>query len=167
MVFHIKVRWWNQVKADMEKMGASEEDAEDRSRWRSFVGAAKYHLRYKWPWESGLLYRQVPIGEVSRDLGLLTLADRRFSADVVMLSKILNGKIDCPDMLSQILFRTPSATRSRDLFARQQHRTNYAANDTMYRLQSSGNSVADIVDFFVDSIPVLKRKIAGLQELSA
>ncbi|KAG8276433.1 hypothetical protein J6590_065711 [Homalodisca vitripennis] len=47
-------------------------------------------------------------------------------------------------------------------FARQQHRTNYAANDTMYRLQSSGNSVADIVDFFVDSIPVLKRKIAGL-----
>ncbi|KAG8270656.1 hypothetical protein J6590_080536 [Homalodisca vitripennis] len=46
----------------------------------------------------------VPIGEVSRDLGLLTLADRRFSADVVLLSKILNGKIDCPDMLSQILF---------------------------------------------------------------
>ncbi|KAG8289207.1 hypothetical protein J6590_003553 [Homalodisca vitripennis] len=116
---------------------------------------------------SGLLYRQVPIGEVSRDLGLLTLADRRFSADVVLLSKILNGKIDCPDMLSQILFRTPSATRSRDLFARQQHRTNYAANDTMYRLQSSGNSVADIVDFFVDSIPVLKRKIADLHELSA
>ncbi|KAG8327024.1 hypothetical protein J6590_028169 [Homalodisca vitripennis] len=30
----------------MEKVGASEEDAEDRSRWRSFVGAAKYHLRY-------------------------------------------------------------------------------------------------------------------------
>ncbi|KAG8281350.1 hypothetical protein J6590_060986 [Homalodisca vitripennis] len=103
----------------------------------------------------------------SSDLGLLTLADRRFSADVVLLSKILNGKIDCPDMLSQILFRTPSATRSRDLFARQQHRTNYAANDTMYRLQSSGNSVADIVDFFVDSIPVLKRKIADLHELSA
>ncbi|KAG8258867.1 pre-rRNA processing protein [Homalodisca vitripennis] len=47
-----KVRWWNQVKADMEKVGASEEDAEDRSRWRSFVGAAKYHLRYKWPWEN-------------------------------------------------------------------------------------------------------------------
>ncbi|KAG8249239.1 hypothetical protein J6590_024285 [Homalodisca vitripennis] len=59
------------------------------------------------------------------------------------------------------------ATRSRDLFARQQHRTNHAANNTMYRLQSSGNSVADIVDFFVDSIPVLKRRIAGLHELSA
>ncbi|KAG8260965.1 hypothetical protein J6590_085129 [Homalodisca vitripennis] len=116
---------------------------------------------------SGLLYRQVPIGKVSRDLGLLTLADRRFSADVVLLSKILNGKIDCPDMLSQIHFRNPSATRLRDLFARQQHRTNHAANNTMYRLQSSGNSVADIVDFFVDSIPVLKRRIAGLHELSA
>ncbi|KAG8329391.1 hypothetical protein J6590_087483 [Homalodisca vitripennis] len=38
---------------------------------------------------------------------------------------------------------------------------------TMYQLQSSGNSVADIVDFFVDSIPVLKRRIAGLHELAA
>ncbi|KAG8248794.1 hypothetical protein J6590_032366 [Homalodisca vitripennis] len=47
------------------------------------------------------------------------------------------------------------------LFARQQHRTSYAANNTIYRLQRSGNSVADIVDFFVDSIPVLKRRIAA------
>ncbi|KAG8253608.1 hypothetical protein J6590_030884 [Homalodisca vitripennis] len=38
-----KVRWWNQVKADMEKMGASEEDAEDRSRWRSFVVVIMQH----------------------------------------------------------------------------------------------------------------------------
>lgn len=115
---------------------------------------------------NGFLYRQVPIVEVSRALGLQTLADRRFSADVVLLSKILNGKIDCPDMLSLILFRTPSATRSRDLFARQHHRTNYAANDTMHRLQRSGNSVVNVVDFFADSIPVLKRRIAGLHELS-
>ncbi|KAG8276933.1 hypothetical protein J6590_053740 [Homalodisca vitripennis] len=74
------------------------------------------------------------------------------------MHKILLSKIDCPDMLSQILFRTPSATRSRDLFARQQHRTNHAANNTI---------VADIVDFFVASIPMLKRRIAGLHELSA
>lgn len=46
-----KRRWWNQVRADMEKVGAAEEDAEDRIRWRGFVGAAKYQLRYKWPWE--------------------------------------------------------------------------------------------------------------------
>ncbi|KAG8291789.1 hypothetical protein J6590_052754 [Homalodisca vitripennis] len=80
----------------------------------------------------------------------LKRTDDTISADVVLLSKILNGKIDCPDMLSQILFRTPSATCSRDLFARQQHRTNHAANNTMYRLQR-----------FLDSVPVLKRRIAG------
>ncbi|KAG8226800.1 hypothetical protein J437_LFUL002846, partial [Ladona fulva] len=28
-------RWWNQVKTDLEKVGAREEDAEDRSRWGS------------------------------------------------------------------------------------------------------------------------------------
>lgn len=46
-----KQKWWNQVKTDMERIGAVEEDAEDRLKWRGFVGAAKYQLRYKWPWE--------------------------------------------------------------------------------------------------------------------
>lgn len=44
-------KWWNQVLADLGKIGATEEDASDRGRWRGFVGAAKYLLRYEWPWE--------------------------------------------------------------------------------------------------------------------
>jgi hypothetical protein len=44
-------KWWSQVRADMEKIGATEEDAENRERWRGFVGAAKYLLRYVWPWQ--------------------------------------------------------------------------------------------------------------------
>ena len=44
-------KWWKQVRRDLERIGATEEDAEDRERWRGFVGAAKYLLRYAWPWE--------------------------------------------------------------------------------------------------------------------
>ncbi|KAG8228934.1 hypothetical protein J437_LFUL007326 [Ladona fulva] len=37
-------RWWNQVKTDSEKVGAAEEDAEDRSGRRGYVNATKYQL---------------------------------------------------------------------------------------------------------------------------
>lgn len=30
-------RWWNQVKADMRKIGATEEDAEDQLKWRGLA----------------------------------------------------------------------------------------------------------------------------------
>lgn len=112
---------------------------------------------------TGIPYRYVQIEDISRDLGLQSLASRRFSADIVLLHKILNGKVDCPDILRLILFKTPSATRSGDLFVRQYTRTNYAANSTMSRLQRSGNSIAEYVDFFHDSVATLRRRITGLQ----
>lgn len=33
--------WWNQVKADIRKIGMAEEDLEDMLKLRGFVGAAK------------------------------------------------------------------------------------------------------------------------------
>jgi hypothetical protein len=45
-----KQRWWDQVRLDIQRVGATKEDSEDRSIWRG-VGVAKYHLRYRWPWE--------------------------------------------------------------------------------------------------------------------
>jgi hypothetical protein len=44
-------KWWRHVKGDLDRLGATEEDAKDRDRWRGFVGAAKYLLRYVWPWK--------------------------------------------------------------------------------------------------------------------
>lgn len=46
-----KIRWKDQVKKDMAKLRATEEHARDRSLWRHFVGEAKYHLGYQWPWK--------------------------------------------------------------------------------------------------------------------
>ncbi|XP_046671574.1 uncharacterized protein LOC124361556 [Homalodisca vitripennis] len=83
----------------------------------------------------GFTYQQVPIEDLFRDLGLQPLVSRRFTADIMLLHKILNDNIDCPDILQMVLFKTPSSTRSSDLFVRQHHRTNYAANSAMARLQ--------------------------------
>lgn len=109
----------------------------------------------------GYAFHEVPIEDLSRDVGLQPLCSRRYSADIVLLHRILNGKIDCPDIVRQIQFRTPSCTRSSELFVRQHHRTNFAANCTMARLQRAGNSVSHHVDFFHDSVMCLKRKIGG------
>jgi hypothetical protein len=56
-----KQRWWDQVRLDMQRVGATEEDSEDRSIWRGFVGAAKYHLRYRWPWAQELSMLSSPL----------------------------------------------------------------------------------------------------------
>ncbi|KAG8301396.1 hypothetical protein J6590_054317 [Homalodisca vitripennis] len=55
----------------------------------------------------------------------------------MLLDKILNDKVDCSDILQMVLFKTPSSTRPNDLFVRQHHRTNYAANSTMVRLRDT------------------------------
>lgn len=77
---------------------------------------------------NGIPYHQVPVEDLSRVLGLQPLEDRRTIADLAVLHKILNGSINCPEILRQIQLKTPSCTCSRDLFARLHHRTNQEAN---------------------------------------
>ncbi|XP_054278987.1 uncharacterized protein LOC128997375 [Macrosteles quadrilineatus] len=112
----------------------------------------------------GFPYLQVPIETISLALGLQSLEERRLIADTVLLHKIINGRVDCPDMLRQIHFKTPSNTRSTDLFIKQQHRTSYSANSTMVRVQGAGNKVTRHVDFFQDSVNILKKKIISLSQ---
>ncbi|KAG8226412.1 hypothetical protein J437_LFUL012508 [Ladona fulva] len=43
--------WWNQVKTGLKKVVATEEDVEDRFRWRGYVDVARYQLGYRLPLE--------------------------------------------------------------------------------------------------------------------
>lgn len=44
-----KLRWKDQVRRDLRKLGRNEDQAQDREGWRQCVGEAKYHLGYLWP----------------------------------------------------------------------------------------------------------------------
>ncbi|KAG8274543.1 hypothetical protein J6590_105431, partial [Homalodisca vitripennis] len=44
-----KLRWRDQIRRDIRKLGRREEEAMDREIWRQCVGEAKYHLGYQEP----------------------------------------------------------------------------------------------------------------------
>lgn len=46
-----RLRWSDQVRQDLRRLGASLETAEDRQQWRHIVGEAKNHLGFVWPQE--------------------------------------------------------------------------------------------------------------------
>ncbi|XP_054259084.1 lysosomal aspartic protease-like [Macrosteles quadrilineatus] len=110
----------------------------------------------------GYNYRDVPVEELESLLNLHTLAKRRDVADLAFLLKLINGKIDSPQLLEKLLFRVPGSTRSTDVFFRAKYRTNYLGNSPMIRLQRLGNEFSTHVDLYSDSLASLKHKILHL-----
>ncbi|KAL1450082.1 hypothetical protein WDU94_002536 [Cyamophila willieti] len=72
-----KLRWKDQIKKDMEQINITEEEAQDRTLWRSKVGEAKSLLGFKWPWQNQTKYPDYPAGaeNPSRDQGSLSSLD--------------------------------------------------------------------------------------------
>lgn len=112
----------------------------------------------------GFGYRDAPIKDIAALLGFKTLEVRRMVQDVLFLYRILNGLLDCPEILASINLRVPSSTRSQDLFARLHHATNYEMNSTINRMQRLGNILTRDVDFFHDGIAYFKRTSLAILE---
>ncbi|XP_054259903.1 uncharacterized protein LOC128984590 [Macrosteles quadrilineatus] len=110
----------------------------------------------------GYMYRDVPTQDIRRFLGLDTLAKRREISDAMFLFKILNGRINCPDLLALIDLHVspPRSTRSNVLFARQHCSTNYELYSPLPRLHRLGNRLCHYVDFF-DCCPRVVKRIAS------
>ncbi|KAG8261290.1 hypothetical protein J6590_076822 [Homalodisca vitripennis] len=100
----------------------------------------------------GFAYLDVPVEELSSNLNLSPLALRRDVADVVLLWKIVNGRMNCPDLLAEIDLRVPANTRSRDLLGRRYHSTNFDFNSPFARFIRLGNQVASGCDLFFDGL---------------
>ncbi|KAG8331047.1 hypothetical protein J6590_049484 [Homalodisca vitripennis] len=56
-----------------------------------------------------LLYREIPNAGLQADLLLTNLQARRCVADVLFLTKLVNGRLDFPMLISQVDFRIPLA----------------------------------------------------------
>ncbi|XP_054287986.1 uncharacterized protein LOC129003715 [Macrosteles quadrilineatus] len=110
----------------------------------------------------GFAYLDVPVEELSSNLNLSPLALRRDVADVILLWKIVNGHMNCPDLLAEIDLRVPTNTRSRDLLGRRYHSTNFDFNSPFARFTRLGNRVASGCDLFFDGLQQVRRQASSL-----
>ncbi|KAG8304668.1 hypothetical protein J6590_088194 [Homalodisca vitripennis] len=104
-------------------------------------------------------YLDVPVECLRISLGLPLLERRREIADLVLLHKIINGLIDCPDLLSVIDFRIPNITRSQDIFCRRAMSSVYAHHSCIPRMTRKGNIVNGGVEFFGSSSKSFRRSL--------
>lgn len=92
--------------------------------------------------------------------GLLTLEERRKMLDMCVLYDILNGRLDCPDLLSQIKFNAPlRRTRHTPMLHVPRHATNYASNCVLARIARSYNNDFSQVDVFNCTKPSFKAQV--------
>lgn len=105
----------------------------------------------------GLGYLQAPISELAEFLNLQPLSIRRTYLDACFLRRVVQGDIDCPDILKLIDFRVPHRTRSIHIFSEPSTSTCYTHGSTIPRLHRTGNLVADQVDFFSQGLSSFKK----------
>ncbi|KAG8297697.1 hypothetical protein J6590_030208 [Homalodisca vitripennis] len=96
----------------------------------------------------GYSYLTTPIEELELSFNLHPLHTRRQLQDLQLLYKLVNGKLDCPDLLRQVNFYIPRGTRSKAVFGRVYRPTSYASN---CGLACTGGLVCDGLDFFQGS----------------
>lgn len=91
---------------------------------------------------------------------ITTLANRRDAADIVFLHKIINGGIDCPNLLSKlnlVVHRSSSRLQHRMTFCLDTCNTVYAKNSPLYRMCSAYNKICHDLDIFDTSTKNVKR----------
>lgn len=107
----------------------------------------RYALR-RLPWRDPL---HLPAYENRcRLIHLDTLCTRRNVAKALYVSDLLQGRVDCPEILQRINFYVqPRALRHNMLLRPQNHRTNYGMNSAVTGLQRVFNRVSTVFDFNV------------------
>lgn len=97
---------------------------------------------------------------VMKEINFLTLKDRRVLLDLVFISKIVNGSIDCSELLERIGLHVPGRTlRSNQLFSLEAHRTSYGMHKPLNRLCSLANDFAAHIDLFNMNPNAIKRAL--------
>lgn len=86
-------------------------------------------------------------GNLRKSFGTPLMKSRFMFADMIFLYKLLNGKVDCPSMLSSIKYAPTRPTRKCYLFAGHWHRTNYGMHSLINRLSREANDISANIDF--------------------
>lgn len=96
------------------------------------------------------------ITDVEKRFNLVSLQARRKFIDVSFIFKMLNGMIECPEILEKIGIRVPSInTRNHNLFSLKFHKNNFVLNSPLHRMLRFCNELSNF-DFFIDNINLLR-----------
>lgn len=107
----------------------------------------------------GYTFLGTPVEDVMLHFDLQPLPLRRQFFDLILLFKLVNGLLDCPDLLSIIDLVVPRGNRSRTVFRRRFQPTYYAYNSGLARILRLGGVAATRVDFFGVSTQSFRRAI--------
>ncbi|XP_046683623.1 uncharacterized protein LOC124369617 [Homalodisca vitripennis] len=110
----------------------------------------------------GFSYRTTPGSDVESHFGFLPLHLRRHHANILFLFKLLNGLVDCPELLSSIDICVTRGLRSMTIFRRRLNTTNYSHFSGMSRLMRAGGVASTHLDFFNESVLSFRRKVSAL-----
>lgn len=87
-------------------------------------------------------------------LGLETLEQRRITHKALTAAKVLNGEIDCPNLLAKLALNAPNRIQRRSLermLAPQFHRSLFGYNEPLSSVVRAFNDVAYLFDFGMSS----------------
>ncbi|KAG8268033.1 hypothetical protein J6590_038051 [Homalodisca vitripennis] len=79
---------------------------------------------------------------------LCEICGKETTVTVKGANMIVNGRMNCPDLLAEIDLRVPANTRSRDLLGRRYRSTNFDFNSPFVRFIRLGNQFASGCDLF-------------------
>lgn len=92
------------------------------------------------------------------NLNMQTLKDRRQTADLIFLFKLIHNQIECPDLLENIYFNVPqrSLRTNNSTFHISFHSTNYGFYSPLQRISRLGNLASESLDLFNCSLNQLR-----------
>lgn len=109
---------------------------------KRFVKLALRHL----PWRDPA--NLPPYQDRCQLLDLDTLEHRRRVQQATFAAKLLNGEVDCPDLLSQLEFRIPQRVlRTSSLLQTRYHRTDYGYNEPLTSIIRAFSAVESEFEF--------------------
>lgn len=116
------------------------------------------YLNYKFNATSNAHY-----SDSCREYRILTLEQRRKVLDLGLLHDVVSGRLDCPELVSQLMsLRAPARrTRHTPLFAVASHHTNYAQNSVLTRIANCYNTEFGDIDPFIYSKKTFLGRIRG------
>ena len=110
-------------------------------------------------------FNEQNFGQMETKYGMMSLETRRYELDLIFLNKILNGFTNSTELCKLINLNVPGKTlrhRLDNTCYTCNYRTNYAGNNTLYRICSEGNQISDKLNFFEESIAKFQTNLRSL-----